>query len=298
MSNKSPLAFVLSGGGSRGAMQVGALRALFEAGYVPEILGGTSIGAANSAFLALHGCTLESLANLEQVWLAMMDKDLMPTNLWWQTMRAFFRRGEGFSQNRIRDFAIQHGITPEVCFKDLPGIRLFLVASDLNAGNPVVFGDDPQGSLLEGVLASMALPPWLAPIERGEQYLVDGGVVSNLPVEIALQHGAGEIIALDLFDPYDVDVTDKGPKSFLWKLNQTIEHRQLRLEIELAEARGVRVRRIPLTLEKDPVPFWDFRHSPALIQIGYELARKEIDTWEPQPQLAWWHSLVPGWLKK
>lgn len=48
-------AFVLGGGGSRGALQVGALRALLEAGIVPDLLVGTSIGAANAAGLALWG---------------------------------------------------------------------------------------------------------------------------------------------------------------------------------------------------------------------------------------------------
>ena len=52
---KKNLAFVLSGGGSRGAMQAGALRALVEGGYTPDMVCGTSIGAINGAFLAVHG---------------------------------------------------------------------------------------------------------------------------------------------------------------------------------------------------------------------------------------------------
>ena len=49
------LAFVLGGGGARGALQVGAFRALFEAGYQPDLLVGTSIGAVNAAGLAIVG---------------------------------------------------------------------------------------------------------------------------------------------------------------------------------------------------------------------------------------------------
>ena len=296
MNHQHPLAFVLSGGGSRGAMQVGALRALLEEGYIPEMLAGTSIGAANSAYLALHGVSQESVAGLEQIWHETVNQDLMPTNLWWEMMRGFFRRGVGFSQSKVRSFAIRHGITPELRFKDLTGARLYVVASDLNAGCPVIFGDDPEGSVLDGVLASMTLPPWLAPMERGDQFLVDGGVVSNLPVEAALQHGAGEIIALDLFNPFDVTPGDRSLPAFLWKLNHTIENRQLRLEIELAEARGVRVRRIQLTLETNPVPFWDFRQSPALIQYGYDQARAAIKSWREEPQEPWWRAVLPRWL--
>jgi len=61
-------AFVLGSGGSRGALQVGALRALLEAGIVPDMLVGTSIGAANATGLVLWGVNLDGLAALERVW--------------------------------------------------------------------------------------------------------------------------------------------------------------------------------------------------------------------------------------
>src|SRR5512133_3180998 len=99
---KKKLAFVLGGGGSRGAMQAGALRALLEAGYLPDLVTGTSIGAANGAFLAVHGFDSLGLQKLEQVWRSTVNQDLLPTNLWWQMMRAFFRRSKGLSQDRIR----------------------------------------------------------------------------------------------------------------------------------------------------------------------------------------------------
>jgi NTE family protein len=60
------LAFVLGGGGARGALQVGALRALFEAGYQPDLLVGTSIGAANAACLAFWGVNMDGIAALER----------------------------------------------------------------------------------------------------------------------------------------------------------------------------------------------------------------------------------------
>ena len=66
------LAFVLAGGGARGALQVGALRALLESGIRPDLLVGTSIGAINAAFLGLHGYTTESLDLLKAAWFAVM----------------------------------------------------------------------------------------------------------------------------------------------------------------------------------------------------------------------------------
>ena len=74
------VAFVLSGGGSRGALQVGALRALLEAGVQPDMVVGTSIGAVNATFLALHGFSKNGLDKLAAAWREAVKLDLLPTN--------------------------------------------------------------------------------------------------------------------------------------------------------------------------------------------------------------------------
>src|SRR5687767_12555674 len=71
-------AFVLSGGGSLGAVQVGMLRALHAHGYRPDLLIGTSAGALNAAFVASHGYTSESLAALGGAWRQMRRRDVFP----------------------------------------------------------------------------------------------------------------------------------------------------------------------------------------------------------------------------
>ena len=272
MNNKTiKRALVLGSGGSRGAMQVGAIRALFEMGFSPEIITGASIGAANASFLAVNGFTQHGMDQLQQVWETTIEKDLMPTNLWWQFMRRIITRSKGFSQEKIRAFAIENGISPELCFRDLRNIELYPVASDLNAGKPVVFGDNPDDSILESMLASMALPPWIAPIEKEDHLFIDGGATSNLPIEAALQHGATEIVALDLSDPKDAKVDNQNISHLLIKLDMAVERRHRSLELELAEAYGVPVKHIVLTGET-PIPIWDFRHSRELIEHGYKLA--------------------------
>lgn len=273
------LAFVLSGGGARGALQAGALRALHEAGLRPDMMVGTSIGAANSAFLAAHGYSAEGIRYLMATWEETTRQDLMPSNFWWQTMRMLFRPGEGLSQRRAVEFAVSHGLTPTLRFGDIQDFKLYLVACDLNAGCPVVFGDNPEDSILEGTLASMTLPPWMAPRVVRDRYLVDGALVSNLPIETAIRQGANEIIALDLFNPGEVDAQARGLRPFLLRLNQTLENRQLILEMQLAEARGVRVHHIPLVME-NPTAFWDFRRSRELIEVGYEIMRRAIQGME------------------
>jgi len=284
----SKLAFVLSGGGSRGALQVGALRALIEAGYHPELVTGTSIGAANAAFLAVHGYTLAGIEKLEKIWMSTIDHNLLPSNLWWQTMRILFKHPDGYSVNKIREFAIQSGLTPDLRFCDLDTVYLYPVATDLNASEQIIFGLNPQDSVLDSILASMTLPPWMVPFEKDGRYLMDGGAVSTLPIEAALRQGATEIIALDLFNPREEDdTTSQGIRPFLWKLDRTVENRQIEMELKLAEARGVEVRHISL-ISDPPVPMWDFRQSIELMEQGYHLTHEAMKTWQPVEQPAWW----------
>ncbi len=283
---KSTLAFVLGGGGARGALQVGALRALLEADIHPDLLVGTSIGAANAAFLAVRGLTHRSLAELEAAWHDAMQADLLPANYLWLTIRVLFNRAGVYHEHRVRDFFIAHGLKPETRFGQIKGIRLILVAADLNAGHAILYGTDPDQSVLEGLLASTALPPWVRPLEKNGRMLMDGGVVSNLPIEPALTQGATEIVALDLADPRSVDLTAHGFGPFLNRLMSTVEQRQIDLELELARAHGVPVHRIALQAEK-PVPIWDFSHTDELITQGYEITRREIALWRPKRR-AWW----------
>ena len=287
---KKKLAFVLGGGGSRGAMQAGALRALVESGYQPDLVCGTSIGAINGALMAVHGFTSEGVQKLEQVWKATVDQDLLPTNLWRETMRAFFSRSKVPLQQRILDFAAANGLNPELRLRIIQGIGLYPVAADLNTGQPVVFGQDPEELVLESVLASMALPPWFSPQEKDGQYLVDGGAVSTLPIETALHQCATEIIALDLFNPVDLEQNASGLGPLLVKLDKAVENRQIQLEMELAEARHVPVRRIQLITE-DPVKIWDFTRSVELIECGYQLARQEMASWPGKESRFSWTGL-------
>lgn len=69
---RQSLAFVLAGGGARGTLQVGAQRALLEAGIQPDLVVSTSVGAINAVFLGLHGFTPEALDLLETAWFAAM----------------------------------------------------------------------------------------------------------------------------------------------------------------------------------------------------------------------------------
>ena len=270
------LAFVLGGGGSRGALQVGALRALFEAGYEPDLLVGTSIGAANVAGLAVWGVDVDGVAVLEKVYQSVAEGRLMdpPGRLVWHTIS-----GRPFhTSKRAREFLISAGFTPDLSFDQIHNVRLGLVGADMCSGQPLIFGLDPAQSVLEGLLASCAIPPWFAPIENDDQFIVDGGALSNLPIEPALIMGATEIIALDLrVSPNSSKTTNR--LSQLEKSVSAFMKREIYLEIALAQAKGVPVHYMHLQCFP-PIQVWDFSTYRSLFEIGYETASKDISNWK------------------
>jgi NTE family protein len=271
------LAFVLSGGGSRGALQVGALYALLEAGIRPDLLIGASVGSVNATYLAVNGFSQESLDALKTAWKTANTVNLLPANYVWLTVRAMFNRSSNDPSQRLRDFFIDHGVNPELSFADLTHTELAIVSADLNTGKPIVHGERPQEKILDALLLSTALPPWFMPVRRQESYLIDGGVLSNLPIEPAIKYGATQVVALDLIDSREILGAVDGLRGFLERLIYSIERRQVDLELELAEARGVPLLYLGLTGEK-PVPIWDFKHTDELIEQGYDVARHIIAT--------------------
>jgi NTE family protein len=103
------LAFALSGGGSRGALQIGALYALLECGLQPDFLIGASIGAVNAAFLALNGFSKASLDRLTAAWHNADASEILPANYIWLTVRAMFKRSSSDPSRRLRDFLSNRG---------------------------------------------------------------------------------------------------------------------------------------------------------------------------------------------
>ena len=270
------LALVLGGGGARGALQVGACRALFEAGYKPDLIVGTSIGAANAVGLALWGVNLEGVAALEKAYQVFAESQWMdtPGRLVWHTLtgRPFF------TGQKARDVLIEFGIGPDLHFDRFEDLRLGLVSADMSSGERLIYGLKAGQSVLEGVLNSVAVPPWFAPVEDEDQFIMDGGALSNLPVEPALTMGATEIIALDLSIPAGMS-RSTGRLNQLEKAISSFNEHEKHLELALAEARGVPVHYLRL-ISNPPTPMWDFSTYRDLIAIGYETARDEIPGWQ------------------
>jgi NTE family protein len=273
--------FVLGGGGSLGAMQVGALRALFEAGIVPDLLVGTSIGAANAAALALWGVNLDGLSKLERIWDQIASVEMLDPRISKLIFQVLIGQPSDRTCKKVENYFVSLGITEEMTFHMTPYARLALIGADLDTGQPVIYGQNQGDFVLEGLLASISVPPWFMPLQKDGRMIMDGGLVSNLPIEPALQMGATEIIALNLNDrnlfPKENPTLPQYFQTVLYAANR----RFIQLETQIAMMQGVPVRRIDFQgLAKTPM--WDFSDYRWLRQAGYEKAKMMIAEWRQE----------------
>lgn len=199
-------AFVLSGGGARGALQVGALRALLEYGERPDVIVGTSIGAWNGAWIA-RGPSLERVEALERIWRGMSPARVLlgrepygnppPQVRAGVFMLAAARRvTQGYpslyGDVGLRQVAAQ--VVGDLTFEDL-ALPLRVIAANLSAGTREIFS---AGPLMPALLASAAIPGIFPPVRIGESVYVDGGALDNTSLDIALQMGARRLFVLDV----------------------------------------------------------------------------------------------------
>ena len=186
---KEKTAFALSGGGARGAMQAGMLRALLARGIRPDFVVGVSIGAWNGAWLA-HRPELEWVEKLDDVWRQVTRGSL--DMVWWRAARNMVRRrpslyeGTGMARLLARNLQVH-------TFEDLQ-VPLHVVAIDLTAGLKKVFSEGP---LAPAVLASSAIPGIFPPVHVGGHQYVDGGMADPTGLETAVELGARRIYVLD-----------------------------------------------------------------------------------------------------
>lgn len=189
-------AFVLTGGGSLGAVQVGMLQALAAHGVEPDFLVGTSAGALNAAWVASHGFSLESLAGLDRVWCGLRRQDVFPLDL--RTVARGLRgRSAGIVSPRgLRGVIAQNS----AALRRLEDARipLHVVTTNLLTGQNVTLS---QGPLVEAVLASAAIPGVFPPVVVDGLPLVDGGVADETGLARARQLGATTIYLLPTGTP-------------------------------------------------------------------------------------------------
>lgn len=183
-------AFVLSGGGSLGAVQVGMLQALHRNGVQPDVLVGTSVGALNAAYLAGHGFTTHSLDGLTAVWTGLGRDDVFPL----RPRRALYAVG-GFAPSLVSDTGLRRLLRRHLPFAALEdaAIAVRVVATDLISGRGVVID---AGDAQSAVLASAAIPGLFPPVLREGRTLVDGGLADHAVVLESLSEEVDDIYVL------------------------------------------------------------------------------------------------------
>lgn len=261
------VAFVFSGGGPLGALQVGALRALFEHGVRPELVVGTSVGALNATFTAFDP-TPRGVDGLEGIWRSLTDSDLFPGGRLRASWAKMLVRGDRVFENSGVRRLIETRLG-DARFEDAQ-IPLGVVATDLETGAEELFTSD---ELTSALLASTAMPSIYPPVEIGGRTYIDGGVSNNVPIAPAVEMGARTVYVLNSSSHSHQRRPLSRPMDYL--LHAFTLARSQRLVIdEAAYAEKVRLVMLPTAPLDFFVPFAAFEYTDRLIELSYEHTRR------------------------
>lgn len=197
-------AVVLSGGGAKGGYQIGAWQALRELGFKPDIVTGTSVGSFNGALMASdkfeEAMDLWSNINMGKVFAQFADENAEEDEEQEDYIRslakkALFKGGADFSplrnvletivnEEQIRNSHIDFGlVTTKFPYKK----RFELFIDQI-----------PQGEVIDYIIASASIFPLIRSYKIGQTKFIDGGYSDNMPVQMAIDRGATEIVAINI----------------------------------------------------------------------------------------------------
>lgn len=203
--NRKSLGLALGGGGARGFAHFGVLLELLEAGIEPAYVAGTSMGAIVGAAYAvgqeipkvvrlLQHLDLPKIFGVPETYDRVLGQALAESL--WERLRGRAWWEEG-SPRLSRLLELLKLLTKGQWFEDLE-IPFVAVAADLATGEEVRVD---EGALHLGVAASAAVPGLFGPVRWRKRYLVDGGLVNNLPVDAVADLGARTVLAVDVSAP-------------------------------------------------------------------------------------------------
>ena len=181
-------AFVLTGGGSLGAVQVGMLHALAERNVRPDLLVGTSVGALNAAFMAGRGFSAETVGELDAIWRSVRRVDVFPL----QQFRHLRSRHRAALCSPV---GLRRLLAAELPIGQLEEARVpvHVTATEVLSGQEVLLS---KGDAVSAVLASAAIPAVFPPVEIDGRLLYDGGLADNAPISKAVALGATRVFVL------------------------------------------------------------------------------------------------------
>ncbi len=207
---KSVKTLVLGGGGARGLCHLGVLEVLEKNNLIPDLIVGTSMGAIIGAYYALYAdikkvkqvvknlTEKEGLVDIEESFKKEEKKDAMTrlkkgikgVRTFLATSRLGLDKISFFQEDIMRDELKQE--LEDKTFSDLK-IKYIAVATQLDEAKIVAF---TKGDLMNPVLASASIPGVFLPVEIDGGIFVDGGVLSNVAVDIAYLAGSDRIMAV------------------------------------------------------------------------------------------------------
>jgi NTE family protein len=263
-----PVGYVLGGGGSLGAVQVGMLQALGEQDIAPDIVTGTSVGSLNGAVISLDPAG--AVDRLGEAWARMTRERVFPGGLLAQARTLQHTRTHLFPATGLAA-VITDFIGAEMTFADL-ALPFAAMATDIATARPHVLRDGP---LLPALLASAAIPGIFPPVQLGSVRLYDGGLVANVPMRQALAMGARSLVVLDCNFPGRIPDAPASIAEVLFYTVTVTMRTQAIFEAPQAAAD------VPVIYlhgpEPQPISPLDFRHTGTLIEAAYRAARSFLD---------------------
>jgi NTE family protein len=252
------VAFVLSGGASLGAIQVGMLRALLERDVRPDLLVGTSVGAVNAAFIASHGPSLQTIDDLAALWSGLRRGQVFPLEPLTGLLGFLGARGNLVPGIALRRLVARH--VEQERLEELP-IPLRVVACDVLTGEEVLLS---RGPLVDAVLASAAIPGVLPAVDWEGRLLIDGGVIDNTPVSQAIALGASAVYVLPTGGPCELTTAPRGALAMLvHATGLMVAHRFAAEVASLAGRADIVVLPPPCPIDVQPM---DFGHARSLME--------------------------------
>ena len=226
MNNATPkTAFVLAGGGSLGAVQVGMLKALIRQRIVPDLVVGASVGAINGTYFAAQP-DAEGVARLERIWRRLHRGDIFPFSPINGLLAMLGRRDHLITPALLRSL-----VESELPCQTLEQARIpcHVVATNVLDGTEVALS---TGAVSTALLASAAIPAVFPCVSINGQHLMDGGVANNTPISTAVRLGATRIVVLPTGTSCALEAPPRGLAAFALHALNLLVMRQLVSDID------------------------------------------------------------------
>ncbi|EJB8452448.1 TPA: patatin-like phospholipase family protein [Vibrio parahaemolyticus] len=278
------VAVVLAGGGAKGAAHIGVLKALEEMHIPVDIITGTSMGAYVGGLYAtgMSADEIESFIysvdwnsgyrdRVDRSQRRVRDKEYedryqITTDLGLRFGEVRAPTGVVQGQNMLRVLRETTGNLGRFESFDELAIPYRSVATDILELDEVVIGN---GYLVDAMMASMSVPGALPPYKLNGHMLVDGGVVNNMPVDVARAMGADVVIAVDISTDYKTEDDFTGLFTVADQLSNYLVRRSTQQQVETLQEQDVYIR--PNVGQMETV---EFDKMPWAFQSGYDITKE------------------------